>query len=87
MDMPERQDLPGAATPERRQPTVAHVVEVGPRPFSAANDNPPPVRRRSDGSLDVDYYKTQARELRRAAFARFVTWMGEELLGRPGAKR
>ncbi len=78
---------------EQRTPTDAAVLEskaanaavAGRRPSGFANDNADPVRRHPDGSLDVGHYRMRARELRGEAFARFITWIGEELLG--GARR
>jgi hypothetical protein len=65
---------------------AAIAAVAGRQRCEVANDNANPVRRRSDGSLDIGHYKMRGRELRSEAFARFVTWIGEELLGRARPK-
>ena len=77
-DTVERQ-IPSDAAPVESKAASAAVA--GRRPSGFANDNADPMRRHPDGSLDVGHYRMRARELRGEAFARFITWIGEELLG------
>jgi hypothetical protein len=56
---------PGAAIPMR---------DLDAAPRTSANDNAAAVRRKADGSIDVDYYRARAHAFRREAVGAFWRW-------------